>query len=104
MSIEAITMIREAEEAAVKSRAQAMADAKTAEADAVTAGKASVEAAAKKARQEVEEKLLEFEAAANGAAEALTAETENVKAALKSKAEGKLDAAAALIVERIVSG
>jgi hypothetical protein len=46
----------------------------------------------------------DLEAKAKQAAEGLAGETENQKAAMRACAEGKLDQAAALIVERIVNG
>lgn len=104
MSFEAITQINQAEEAAKKGRAQVIADAKAAEAAAVEAGKAAVEAAVVNARQQVQDMQAELEAKANAAAEVLASETENRKAAMRACAEGKLDQAAALIVERIVNG
>lgn len=104
MSFEAITMINQAEENAKKGRAQALADAKAAEAAAVADGKAAVEAAVARARQEVHDKQVQMDAAAVAAAEALAKETENKKAAMRACAEGRLDKAASLIVERIVNG
>ena len=104
MSFEAITMINQAEESAKKGRAQAVADAKAAEAAAVEAGKAAVEAAVAQARQTVQEMHEQLDAKASAAAAALAADTENQKAAMRACAEGKLDQAAALIVERIVNG
>lgn len=104
MSFEAITMINQAEESAKKGRAQVLADSKAAEAAAVEAGKAAVEAAVANARQQVQTMQGELEAQANAAAKALASETENQKAAMRACAEGKLDQAAALIVERIVNG
>jgi len=104
MSFEAITMINQAEESAKAGRAQVLAEAKAAEAAAVEAGKAAVEAAVAKARQQVQDMQADLEANANKAAEGLAGETENQKAAMRACAEGKLDQAAALIVERIVNG
>ncbi|MBP3653955.1 MAG: hypothetical protein J6J04_00790 [Oscillospiraceae bacterium] len=104
MSFEAITMINQAEESAKKGRAQVLADSKAAEAAAVEAGKAAVEAAVAEARQKVSDMQAELEAKATEAAKTLAGETENQKAAMRACAEGKLDQAAALIVERIVNG
>jgi len=104
MSFEAITMINRAEESAKTGRAQVLAEAKAAEAAAVEAGKAAVEAAVAKARQEVQAMQAELTAKATAAADVLAGETENQKAAMRACAEGKLDQAAALIVERIVNG
>ena len=104
MSFEAITMINQAEESAKKGRAQVLADSNAAEAAAVEAGKAAVEAAVANARQQVQDMQAELEAKANAAAAALAGEIENQKAAMRACAEGKLDQAVALIVERIVNG
>ena len=104
MSFEAITMINKAEESAKMGRAQVLADSKAAETAAVEAGKAAVEAAVAKARQQVQDLQADLEAKANAAAEGLAGDIENQKAAMRACAEGKLDQAAALIVERIVNG
>lgn len=104
MSFEAITMINQAEEAAKKGHAQTIADAKAAEAAAVEAGKAAVDAAAAKARQQVHDQQVRLDAKAVAAAEALAGETEKKKAAMRAGAEQRLDKAASLIVERIVNG
>ena len=104
MSFEAITQINLAEESAKKGRAQVIADSKAAEAAAVEAGKAAVEAAVANARQQVQALQAEAEAKATAKANALAGETENQKAAMRACAEGKLEQAAALIVERIVNG
>jgi len=104
MSFEAITKINQAEESAKRGRAQAIADARAAETAAVEAGKAAVEAAVANARQQVQEMQVQLEAQAKAAAAALAAETENQKAEMRACAEGRLDQAAALIVERIVNG
>ena len=104
MAFDAITMISQAEEAAKKDLAQALADARAAEDAAVEAGKAALEDAAVRARKEIQEKLADLEAEAAAAADALAGETESKKAAMRSAAQQNLDAAAALIVERIVNG
>ena len=104
MAFDAITMISQAEETARKERAQALSDARAAEAAAEEAGKKAVEEASARARKEIHEKLTEMEAAAAAAADQLTGETEKQIAAMRSGAEQKLDAAAELIAERIVKG
>lgn len=104
MSFEAITVINQAEESAKQSHMQALADAKAAQAAAEAAGKATVEAAADKARQEVHDKQIQTDAAATRAAEALAVETEKQKTEMRQRAEGRLEKAASLIVERIVNG
>ena len=104
MSFEAINMINQAEESAKKGRAQVLADSKAAEAAAVESGKAAVEAALAEARQSVQDMQTQLGEKATAAAKALASETENQKAAMRACAEGRLDKAAALIVERIVNG
>lgn len=103
MSFEAITMINQAEESAKKGRAQVLTDSKAAETAAVEAGKAAVEAAVAEARQKVQDMQSQLDAKATAAANALAKENENQKAAMRACAEGRLEQAAALIVERIVN-
>jgi len=104
MSFEAISVITQAEETAKQGHAQAVADAKAAQSAAEVAGKAAVEAAAAKARQEVHDKQVQTDAKAVAAAEALAGETKKQVAAMRQSAEGRLEKAASLIVERIVNG
>ena len=103
MAFEAITLIREAEEQAKRSRAQVIADARANEALAETDGKSLVSDAGKKARAEVREARAKSDAAATAAAEKLNVETENNKSAMLMHAERQFDNAASLIVERIVN-
>lgn len=104
MAFEAIERISQAEETARRDCAQAMADAKAWEAAAVEAGKAAMDEAAVRARKEIQAKQAQLEADAAVAAEVLAGETEKQKAAMRACAEQKLEAAATLIVERIVNG
>lgn len=104
MSFEAINVINQAEESAKKNHAQALADAKAAEAAAAAQGKASVETAMSHARSQVHDQQTRMDAEAVAAAQALAGETEQKKAAMRTGAEGRLDKAASLIVERIVNG
>ena len=62
-----------------------------------------MEAAVQKAEAELTELGRQVDEKAQAQAESLAAELENQKAVLRAKAEGKLDAAAALVVERIVT-
>ncbi len=103
MSFEAITMISQAEETARKECLQAAADARAAEEKAVQDGKDSVTAAVARAREEIQNKQAELEAEAKARAKVLEEETEKQKAEMRACAEQKLDAAAMLIVERIVN-
>ena len=56
------------------------------------------------AKKQVQDQQVLLDAEAAKAAEALAKETEQNKAALRAGAEGRLDQAASLIVERIVNG
>ncbi len=103
MSLEAIETISKAEENAKKRKAEAALEAKRSVTAAETAGKAAMEAARKKAVEE----LATLNAKADGKAKAdameLASNTENKKASLRVRAESRLAQAADLIVERIVS-
>ena len=103
MSFEAITSITEAEALAKTAVVQAEAKARQMIADAEAAGKAAVEAAAAKAESELVELRRQSDEKAVKAANELSHELENKKAALRAKAEAKLDQAAKLVVERIVN-
>ncbi|NCB51743.1 MAG: hypothetical protein EOM54_07680 [Clostridia bacterium] len=104
MSFEAITTISEAEENAKRSKAQALVDSRAAEAAAEAEGRASIAAAVKKAENELRESLDKADAEAISAAKQMADDTENKIAAMRASAEGRLDKAASLIVERIVNG
>ena len=103
MSFEAITSITEAEAQAKAAVVQAEAKARQMLSDAETAGKTAVEAAASKAKSELVELRRQSDERAVQAANGLSVELENKKAALRAKAEAKLDQAAKLVVERIVN-
>ena len=77
--------------------------AKQLAADAESAGKLAVESALQKADEELKELSGKVNAKATSEAEKLSKELENQKAALRAKAQGKLDTAAAKVVERIVN-
>lgn len=104
MSFEAITTISEAEKNAKRGKAQALADTKAAEAAAEAEGKAAVAVAVKKAGDELRESLDKADAQAAAAAQQMADDTENKIAAMRVRAERRLDKAASLIVERIVNG
>lgn len=104
MSLEAIRMISEAEEYAARLKTEAEAEAKQAIADADRAGKALVEAALRKADTELQALGRKVDQAAvveTGNSQKTAAEEE---AAMRVHAEQRLDEAAQLILERIVSG
>ena len=103
MSFEAISNITQAEAEARAMVAGAEQRARQLAADAENAGKLAVEAAAAKAAEELAELSRQVDDKARAQAEAYAAELENKKAALRAKAGGKLDQAAALVVERIVN-
>ena len=78
-------------------------DNRAAEEKALEEGRNSVAAAVARAREEIQNKQAELEAEAHARAKVLEEETEKQKAAMRAGAEKKLDAAAMLIVERIVN-
>ena len=85
-------------------KAEALAAAKAAEAAAVEEGKLTMEAARKKAESEVRELRAKSDEKAKQDAVALASDTENRKAAMRARADARMDKAAALIVERVVNG
>ena len=103
MSQEAIDMIAQAEEKARSIKANAAADAKRMINQAHAAGKLAVEAAGKKAANELHELVKRADEKSTADAVALAATTENKKAGMRVKAEHRLDDAARIIAERIVS-
>lgn len=104
MSFDAITGIAQAEDAAKVAIAYAEAQARQMFSDANEAGKAAVDAAVKKAETE----LVTLERQSLEKAEADTGKSsgrmETKKAVLRAAAEARMDKAAAMIIERIVSG
>ena len=103
MSFEAISNISQAEAMAKSQVATAEVRAKQLAADAESAGKLAVEAAVQKADAELNELSRQVNDKARGQAGELAKKLEKQRAALRAKAEGKLDAAAAIVVERIVN-
>ena len=102
MSLEAITSVTNAEREAKAAVAAAQVQARQLLADADTAGKAALDAARAKADSELETLRVRAEERSRTDAAALTRELGSRREELCRKAEAKLDAAAALIVERIV--
>lgn len=102
MSFEAIASITQAEAEAKAAVAAAQARAKALVSEAEAAGKAAVEAAEAKAESELGELRRQADDRARSDARALSGDTENSKAALRARAEARLDQAASLVVERIV--
>ncbi|MGI6029489.1 MAG: hypothetical protein ACOX81_08765 [Candidatus Heteroscillospira sp.] len=103
MSLEAIKTISEAEEQAKNIRAQAAAEAKRIAGEAESAGRAAVEAAEKKAAEELAGLTQKADEKAVASAKTLAAENDRQKAGLRSRAEKRMDDAVSLIVERIVN-
>jgi hypothetical protein len=103
MSFEAISNIAQAEAQAKTTVANAEVRAKQLAADAESAGKLAVDSAVEKADAELKELSRQVNEKAKTQAEKLSGELDNQKAALRAKAEGKLEAAAAIVVERIVN-
>ena len=103
MSFEAITTVREAEARAKQIKTEAAQSAAEAIEAAELDGKAAVEAALEKAREELRTLRSRSDEKATQDAEALAATTKDREAVMRSRAEAKLDQAASLIVERIVN-
>jgi len=103
MSFEAISKIAQAEAEAKAAVANAETRAKQLAADAESTGKLAVEAAVQKADSELQELSRQVNDKAKKEAGALSKSLENQKAGLRARAKGKLDTAAAMVVERIVN-
>lgn len=103
MSLEAIKIIGEAEEAARRRKTDALQEAKRTVAQAQALASEAVEAARRKAAEELAELSGKAEEKAKADAVELAGNTENRKAAMRAHAETRLDDAAKLIVERIVN-
>ncbi len=103
MSFEAIQSVTQAESEAKTAVANAELKAKQMLADAQSAGRLAVETAVSKAEGELQELNRQAGEKAVAATQTLTAELSNKKAALRAKAEARLEEAATLVVERIVN-
>ena len=101
MSFEAIKGISDAEVLAKARVADAEAQARQMLADAEAAGKAALEAASTKAENELKELRKKADKQTAEKTAALGAEIVAEADALRKAAEGKLEKAAALVVERI---
>lgn len=104
MSFDAVTGIAQAENAAKVAVDYAGARAKQLIAEAEEAGKQSVTAACEKAESELKQLRCQAEAKAEDDAVKARGKIENKKAVLRAAAEARLNAAASLVVERIVKG
>lgn len=103
MSLEAIKIISAAEDAAKRRKAEVSAEMKQALSDAEAAGQATIAAAKTKAAAELRDLREQAEATAARETADTAGSTQNRMASLRIKAESRLDQAAALIVERIVT-
>lgn len=104
MSLEAIAAVERAETDAQRIKAEAVAEAKRILAGAEAAGCEAVEAARRKAGEELKEMSVRAEEKAAAEVAELRKETEAKKGALRAGAESRLGEAAGKIVERIVNG
>lgn len=104
MSLEAIKEIIEAEELARLAKTEALALSKKLIAEEEENGKLAVTSAAEKADEELRELKRETDEKAAIEAKELSRKTENSIAAIRVKAESRMDAAVALVTERIVNG
>ena len=102
MSLEAITSVAIAEQEAKNAVASAQAQAKQLLSDAQAAGEASLEAARAKADSDLEALRRRAEEKSRADSDVLNRSLEVERRAIRRMADAKLDAAAALIVERIV--
>lgn len=103
MSFEAITSITDAEAEAKYMISGAEAKARQMVEDAHSAGKLAIEAACKKAEDELAELNRQAGEKAKAGAAVLSEQMESKKAAMRAVAESKLPEAASLVVERIVN-
>lgn len=103
MSFESINNVKAAEEKAKKIVAEAEAEARRMIADTEAKGELDRSEAEDKARRELGELDTKSEILAREAMEETASAAETKKAVLKAKAEGRMEKAAALIVERIVN-
>lgn len=103
MSIDAITLVSEAETDAHRLQLEATADGKRRLAEAQQEGEETIKTALQKAAAELTEYRNEAGKLADEAVRKFCAETEEQKKALRAAAEAKLADAADMIVERIVN-
>ena len=104
MSFDAITSIAQAEDAAKVAVQYAQAQAKQMLADAEADGKGEIDAALARAEKELRALRQKSDAKSVEDAKKLLNELETKKAVLQAGAEARLDAAAALVVERVLKG
>ena len=103
MSLEAIKQITQAEQSWTEHKAEALQAAKKTVADAEKAGQALLESRRSEAQAQVKAMMADTEAKARIQAQQVQAETARRCEALKASARQQLDAAAELIVRRVVN-
>lgn len=104
MSLEAMDAIALAEEKARQIRAAAAQEAKKALLEAEQASKIALAAAEAKADGEIRDLMRRADEKAREDAQVLASNTRNRRAAMKARAERKMEDAVALVMERIVKG
>ena len=104
MSFDAITSIAQAEDAAKVAVQYAQAQAKQMLADAEAEGKGEIDAALARAEKELRALRQKSDAKSVEDAKKLLNELETKKAVLQAGAEARMDAAAALVAERVLKG
>lgn len=103
MSLEAIKQITQAEQSWTERKAKALQAAKKTVADVEKAGQALLESRRAQAQDQVKAMMADAEAKARVQAQQVQEETARSCEALKASARQKLDAAAELIVRRVVN-
>lgn len=104
MSLEAMDAIALAEEKARQIKLSAAQDAKKSLQAAEAAAQIALQAAEAKADAEVKELQRKADEKATESAQVLASNTRNRRAAMKARADRKMDEAVSLVVERIVKG
>lgn len=104
MPMEAMEAIALAEEKARQIRAAAVLDAKKAVREAEQAAEMLLAAAENRAAEELRELMRKADEKAREDAQVLASNTRNRRAAMKARAERKMDSAVSMVMERIVKG
>jgi len=104
LPFEEIAAVRAAEEKAARLKADAETAGREAQAAAETAGREAVAAGTRRAEDEARELLRAAEERAAAFTEKLASDTAEEKKALRAEAAGRMDAAAEIIVKKVVEG
>ena len=104
MAIEAVKKVYDAEREASEIVSAANANAKRIISDAKKSGRAAVDAAVEDARKQVADMLEKAEEASSSAAMEIMAKAEGECEKLRVLAGGRMEKAAAYIVDRVVNG